>query len=311
MNSTLIKSVIASLLLCAITESNSQEQTTQELKIATGTQTGTYSTMFKELYSRCSNLHLKEVATDGSNTNIDMILHNQANAGFVQTDVLFYRGANDNIDNIKTLFTLYQEEVHIIALAHSLKKEGGLLGVGGEYRVYTQLNDLNGKKVGAAGGGFITAQVIKAQTDLKFDIIQYDSPDRVISAIKSGEIDAGVIVGGQPIPLISNLGPEYRLIAIPPATQAKLKSVYKTTKLSYTKMMASVQSVATDSIVVTRVYGSIKVNNDLNNLRKCLVDNVSELKDTLGTHPKWQIVDPSNKGKWPYYELPTRNITNK
>jgi len=39
-------------------------------------------------------------------------------------------------------------------------------------------------------------------------------------------------------------------------------------------------------------------------LRGCILDHVDELKETTGTHPKWQAVDPANHGKWAWYVLP-------
>jgi TRAP-type uncharacterized transport system substrate-binding protein len=278
----------------------------QQIKVATGAQKGTYATMFKELNGVCANdVPMLETNTNGSNSNIDLLVGNQVNAAFTQTDVLYFRARTEDLGNVKTLVALHPEEVHIVALAQGLKKEGGTLGFGSKAPVLTQIGDLNGRVVGAAGGSYTTAQVIRLQSEVNFTVQQYDDNDKLMAALNKGEVDAALMVGGAPLPVVNALTPAHRLVAIPDAVQQKLKAVYRPARLSYNKMgAAGVATVATDAIFVTREYKTAKMTDALGRFRACALSKIDELKETTGTHPKWQAVDVANKGKWAYYELP-------
>jgi hypothetical protein len=39
--------------------------------------------------------------------------------------------------------------------------------------------------------------------------------------------------------------------------------------------------------------------------RTAALKAIPDLKETTGTHRKWKQVDPSDHGKWTWYELPT------
>lgn len=275
----------------------------QSLKVATGSAKGTYSTMLRELKEQCDVLPFTEQPTDGSMSNVDMLVGNQVNAAFVQSDVLFFRARTENLTNVKTLLALHPEEVHIIALSGP-KKEGGVMGIGSKAVTLNSVADLAGRQVGAAGGSYITAQVIRLQSEIPFQVVNYTSNDDLIKAVASGSLDAAVIVGGSPMAAVAALDSRFKLLAIPEAVQAKLKSVYSPAKLTYSRMgAAGVPSVSTDALFVTREYKTAKMVSQLAGLRRCAVKAIPEIQEALGTHPKWQAVDVNNRGKWAWYEL--------
>ncbi len=81
--------------------------------------------------------------------------------------------------------------------------------------------------------------------------------------------------------------------------------MYAPTKLSYSNMnQAGIDSVTTQSLLVTRTYRSPDMQNTLAKLRDCFNKEVPNLQDARGSHPKWQLVDTADKGKWDYYDLP-------
>lgn len=87
----------------------------------------------------------------------------------------------------------------------------------------------------------------------------------------------------------------------------RLKGVYRPARLNYAKMgAAGVPTVATDALFVTREYKTAKMVDSLSRFRGCALSKIDELKETTGTHPAWQRVDPANRGKWAYYDLPAR-----
>lgn len=279
----------------------------QSIKVSTGGAKGTYSAQFKELSGMCSTqLQLQEVASSGSVQNIDRIVGNEVNMGFVQTDVLHYKGRTEDLSNIKTLFAMAPEQVHLVALAQSNEKSGGTLGFGAKDVVYNTVNDLGGRTVVAAGGSYITAQVIRLQTEIPFQVVEVGSAEEALKVLASGKASAALLVGGSPLGQVASLGKEFKLLSFPEATIAKLKNVYNPAKLNYSKMgAAGVATVSTDALLVTRSYTTQKYVEGLAKLRACLSANVSELAETTGYHPSWSKVDINNKGKWTWYELPT------
>jgi TRAP-type uncharacterized transport system substrate-binding protein len=299
-----LRSRILAIAVVALTATTLTQA--QSLKVATGGPKGTYSTMFKELNNACaSDVPLIEINSSGSNDNIALLTGNQVNGAFTQTDVLYFRARTEELGNVKTLLTLHPEEIHLLARTDSGLKAGGMLGVGGRAVVFNDINGLRGHKVGAAGGAFTTAQVIRLQTEIPFLVEQFASNADVLAALSNGRVQAALMVGGAPYGEVVALGGDFKLLPIPESVAAKLKGVYRTARLSYPKMgAAGVPTVATDALFVTREYKTPKMVRSLARFRTCAFQAIDELKETTGTHAKWQAVDVNNKGKWAWYELP-------
>lgn len=277
-----------------------------QMRVATGKTGDTYSSMLRQLNARCSgDVAVLEVPSTGSNDNINQLVGNQVNAAFTQSDVLWLRARTEDLGDVKTLLALHPEQVHIVAPVVSGIKEGGTMGFNAKPVVLTDLTSLAGRKVGAAGGSLITAQVIRLQSEIPFQVVPLENGDSVLKALESGQIAAALFVGGAPLGTVSKLGPDYKLLPIPAPVVEKLKGVYRPARLNYQRMNAAgVATVATDALFVTRQYKTPKMTQGLAKLRQCALSSVDELKETTGTHPAWRYVDPANKGKWAWYELP-------
>lgn len=311
MKKTYLKlAVIASL---AVVTSVAVAQT--QLKVATGGPTGTYSRMFKEFQQTCKDQIMQiEVPTKGSVENMDKLLGNEVNAAIVQTDVLFYRARNEDLGGVKTLFSLYPEEVHVIAPTVSPIKEGGVMGVGAKPVQFNTVNDLAGRTIAAWGGTIVTAQVIRLQAEVNFQIAEVPDFKAAKAALDAGQVAAIFMVGGQPMADVQALNNAYKLLTFPEATMGKLKSVYVPAKLNYSGMGqggSGVQTIATEALFVTRSYKTPKYVESLAALRGCFKDNVAELQETTGMHKKWSAVNADNTGKWSYYELPAVKSSKK
>lgn len=286
----------------------------QSLKVSTGSSTGTYSRMQKELSTVCINqMQMVEVNSSGATQNLDRIIGNEVNAGFVQTDVIYFRSRTEDIGNIKTIVALHPEEVHLVALANSNIKEGGTLGFGAKTVQVNTVNDLAGRTVAAAGGSYVTAQVIRLQSEIPFNVVEVASGDDAIKAVAAGTAQAALLVGGQPLGNIGVLDKNYKLLSFPEATAAKLKNVYRPARVNYSKMGqgGSVSTIATDALFVGKEYKTPKFQEALSKLRDCIVNNAPELGETVGMHPSWAKVDVTNQGKWAYMQLPAQPVGKK
>lgn len=306
----------AAALIAATMFSTSAMAQSTELKVATGECTkdscSTYVNMFRELKQRCTgDLVLTEVPSKGSVESVDRLLNNELNAGIVQTDVLFWRKRNEDLNNVFTLVALHPEEVHFVAPVNSGLKEGGI-GVGSIKLKQTAvtintIDQLVGYRVGAVNGSgsFVTARLIRAEGNVNYEVVPFDSSDKLKAALENGDIQAAVYVGGAPLPAVSAYGSGYKLLSASPDLVAKLKDIYRSATLNYSALNASgIKTLATEANLVTRGYKTPKMVAALSAFRSCALAQIPEIKEATGTHKKWQAVEVDNRGKWQWYELP-------
>lgn len=289
----------AAAAVMAILAANVQAQ----MKVSTGDPKAgsTYSKMFRELRERCPSVEMEEIFSTGSLQNMDRLVGNEVNAGIVQTDVIYLRGKTDDLGNLKTLFVLHPEEIHVVVRA-DLKRDA-TLGFGG--RPVEKVEDLAGMKVAAAGGSVMTARVLQLLGEIPFTIVETDSSGDALALLGAKKVDAAILVGGAPLGNLSKLGADYRLLPIADRTAEKLKAVYVPAKVSYRGMNSTgVPTMATEAIFVTRDYKSKAMTDALVKLRACLAEKLDDLRDATGSHPKWQAVKVENRGKWTWYEAP-------
>lgn len=287
----------------------------QQLKVSTGSAGWTYSRMFNEFKEFCgTQIPLIEMPSTGSVQNMDRIIGNDANGAIVQTDVLFYRARNEDLSNIKTLFALHSEEVHLATPVVSPIKAGGVMGVGAKPVQFQDVTSLAGQVVAAWGGGYITAQVIRLQTEIPFQVAEVANFEEAQKLVQSGQAAALLAVGGQPVGEIAKLDRGWKLLSFPEQVAVKLKSVYVPAKLNYSNLGQNgqgVQTVATEALFITRAYKTPKYTESLGALRACFYRHADDLAEKTGTHKKWANVSTENHGKWAYYDLPGSSTTKK
>lgn len=278
----------------------------QQVKVATGGPKGTYHALFTNIADKCgSEMAIIGVNTSGSLENLDKLAGKEVGAAFIQTDALFASAQGRDLGNIKTLVAFHKESVHVVALASSGLKSGGVVGIGAKEVVFSNVEDLAGLKVAAAGGSMITAQLVRGQGQVNFTVVPAKDNDEALAMLKKGDVQAVMMVGGQPLGNVKALGTEYKLLGFKPATVELLKTVYVADKLSYPKLSASaVTTLATEALLVTRTVNTPERLAAMSNFRACILKNVPEWQDADGAHPAWSQVDPANKGKWAFYDLP-------
>lgn len=272
----------------------------QPIIVATGSPSGAYSGMFKDIQARCGKtVSMKEVNTDGSNTNLDGLARNNTfNAAFSQTDVLFFRKNAEDMSGVKTLVALHPEEVHVITLREGVKT--GILS----RDVIKDISQLKGMKVAASGGGITTANIVRVIGGFGFSVVQTGSFAESKKLLNNGDVQAIIAVGGAPLADVNALGDAYSLVGFSAKAQAALGKVYVPAKLSYRSMnMNGIPTVASEALLVVRNYKSATMVASLKTLRQCIRDSVPELQEVTGTHPKWQSVKVDNVGKWDVWTM--------
>lgn len=289
----------------------------QEFLIADGSSSGTYKQFLKEIVAATpeSGLIFKEIPSSGAVENLGLLIDNKVMGAFMHSDVIAHRAKNEQTAQLdtkfKTLLALFPEDVHFLSLAESKRKTGGTFGYGAKPIVIKTIDDLGGLNVGAAGGGWITANMVKLLSDIPYKILPtYNSGAEVLKALENGEIDAAVFVGASPLPNLENLGPQYKILGISGNTADKLKIQYRASSVTYTRMSPNpVPTVAAQCLFISKVYKSKKMVDILTNFRNGFNSKLDEIKETPGNHKKWQDVDSENRGPWSYMELATNVVT--
>ena len=302
--------MLVSVMVCVASVGFAQEQT---FLVADGSSSGTYQQFLKEIVAATpdSGIVFKEVPSSGAVENLDNLINNNVMGAFVHGDVLFHRSkAESGLDSkYKTLLSLFPEDVHFVALSVAKRTSGGFGGFGAKPVVYKDVTDLTGAHVGAAGGGYITANVIKMLGDLSYSITKFDSGKEVLEALNNGTIDAAVFVGAAPLPNLKDLGNAYKILPITGTTADKLKMVYKPSVVTYTKMSPNgVSTVSAPCVFVAKVYKSPKMVKTLGDFRNSFFAHLDEIKETPGNHKKWNDVSAEDRGTWPWMELPTAPV---
>lgn len=296
------KIAIVAAMLAVVTVAQAQQ-----VRVATGGPKGTYHAMFTNIAEKCGQeMAVVGVNTSGSLENLDKLTNKEVGAAFMQTDALFASAQGRDLGGIRTLVAFHRESVHVIAPVNSgLKTEGNMLRMNRQDIVFNTAEDLAGYRVAAAGGSVVTAQLIRLQGQLNWTVVPMANNDEVIAAVRSGQVQAGVMVGGQPLGNVRALDNNFKLLGFKPATVELLKTVYVGDRLSYPKIsQTAVQTIATEALLVTRVVNTPERQAALSNFRSCILRNVPEWQDADGAHPAWSNVSVDNKGKWAYYDLP-------
>jgi len=298
-----MKNIIALITLLFI-GANTHAQT--EFLVAAGSSSGTYQQFLKQIsaVTTDSGIVFKEVPSHGAIENLDLLVNNRVYAAFMHSDVIYFRGQTEDLSRFKTLLALFSEDVHFLALSTSKRAVGGFGGFGAKPIVINDVSSLQGMKVGAAGGSYVTAQVIRLQSQIGYDVTQFEKGADVMNALNSGVIDAAVFVGAAPLPNLEELGRDYKLLSFPSGVVDRLKQVYKPTSITYNKMSPnSVSTVSAQCLLVSKTYKTKKIVDQLSSFRKQFFSKLDEIKETPGNHKKWSEVSEEEKGRWPYLEL--------
>jgi TRAP transporter TAXI family solute receptor len=257
--------------------------------LISGGVTGTYVRIAADLADALDDgyeLRILPIIGKGSVRNIeDLLLLRGVDVAIVQSDVLdFYKRAGlvPNIEQkIRYITKLYNEEVHVLARAQ-----------------HRTIDDLAGKRVnfGTEGSGtFMTAGIIFDDLGIDVDITSHPEPI-ALEKLRAGEIDALVFVGGKPLKLIQDVGPEQgvHLLAIP---RERIKAAYVPSELTadaYPNLIDAGQSVQT--VAVTAVLAAYNWpeghprRGKLNRFIEGFFANFERLLEPP-FHPKWREVD--------------------
>jgi len=257
--------------------------------LITGTIGGTYVQFGADLASVLDDgnkLRVLPIVGRGSVQSVADILFLQGvDIGIVRADTLDYLERKGFAKDIKKQFTyvtkLYNEEMQIIAP-----------------KSVQSLKDLEGKKVSVDlpnGSTFVTVLTVAERLGLKANWL-YIEQRIAMEKLKSGEIDAVIVVGGKPYKSVSNFGNDGRFHLVKVDYEKPLQGDYLPATLTakdYPNLIADGEKV--DTIAVPALLAAYNWAPNTDRYRKLAV-----FVDAFFTkfpqfqnppfHPKWKEV---------------------
>ena len=274
-----------------------------KLTFTTGGEQGTYygfGTVLAGKVSDKTKTTVTAITSGGSKANIEAMSKNDAQLGFVQSDVAAYAYQGTRLfekadTSFSTVAALYMEQVQIVTLNPDIKS----------------VADLKGKSVsiGAAGSGvyFNAVDVLGAYgIDADKDINPtYQSFGDSVESLQDGKIDAAFVVAGAPTTAVTSLSATKqvylvsldeehinKLVADSPYYSKNIikKDVYNTPE--------DVTTVAVMAVVIARNDAS---EDDVYNFISTVFNNIDEIKAAHAKGGELDLKFAASYGSVPYH----------
>jgi hypothetical protein len=172
--------------------------------------------------------------------------------------------------------------------------------------VFNKVDDTAGYKVATWGGSYDTARLVGSNGGLNWQVERVNKMDEAFAALDNGRVQAVLAVAGAPAENFEALpANKYKLIPFSDMLTQKLVAIYSGGAiLNYSNLGEGIKSISTNAVLFTREFSDPEMLRALAELRACAYKSIPILKDRRGSHKKWRQVSVTNKGKWPYYDLP-------
>jgi len=289
----------------------------EKLTFTTGGESGTYygfGTVLAGQISDKTDTTVTAIVGAGSKGNIEAMDVDDAQLGFVQSDVMAYayEGVSlfdKKIESFSTVAALYMEQVQIVTLDPTIKT----------------VADLKGKNVsvGASGSGvYFNAIDVLAAYDLTLDDIKptYQSFGDSAEALQDGKIDAAFIVAGAPTTAVTSLAAT-RDVYIVELDDAHIEKLIDASPY-YSKNVIAADAYGLDADATTVAVGAVIIARD-DVSEDAVYDVVAGIYDSIDTlaHDKKAELDldfaasvtavPYHKGAAKYFsekgiDVPTK-----
>lgn len=286
--------------------------------IATGNPSFTYFQIGRDLGSivaPSARFSLMPIEGAGSPDNVRrMRYQTDVKFAIVQSDVLLHfrsladRGdaeAREIIKPLRVIQPLYTEEVHILARASDGPKNMNFI------------HELENKRIGTGPARSGHAMTAIAAYQLLFGARPTDNQlmlgqvDDLLSALANNQIDAVILVAGQPFPRLKELSPaakeHIKLLALDPnhpSTARLLRGPYGIADIraeNYTWITEDVRTFSVKSYLISQVYANDSTRKAVRDFTRSLCQRLPELQRS--GHPKWQQVRITTEplpGGWEY-----------
>jgi len=231
------------------------------------------------------NIHLAVFNSKGPVENIYAVYQRPGNhLGMVQSDVLAFVAKVKTdyrlqliADKIKWVYPLYDQEVHILAAAKILS-----------------FGDLTGKRVAighAEGGSYLTSRLLFEISGVSPAELVTIGNSRALDELKTGNIDAIVIVDGTPVERLALDVSVNEGLHLLPVVYDDIRAFYPATTIpagTYPWQTTDVPTVAVKSVLVAYDFRNHHCQT-IGGVAGLIMENLDWLQ--FNGHPKWKTVD--------------------
>lgn len=278
------------MLLCSC--SKEIETVGGNYMLATGKAGGTYyslGTCVASIWDKYSNSTTNVTTTTGSIDNIEMLLKENADLGFVQSDILYYALEGQE---------MYEENRQRgISVVANLYTEAAQFVVNASTDIQS-ISDLNGKTVAVGEYGTATeaaARKILEAYGVTYDMItvKYQTFSEAVDGLSSGSIDAAFAVSSLPSANILEYSQtrEIRLLPISLTQSAAFKRScpFFSEGVILNDVYGTQNSASTVCIDVLLICRSNLAQANIYSITKALFDNTDEI---ISGHAKGADINP-------------------
>lgn len=265
--------------------------------VGTGDAKGTYSVMFNDLKPYCNNVEEFKESKSGSES-VDFLVNRSIDAAIVQADVMSYKDRTEELvsKKLRALASLHINSLHIIVLRDGVAVKGENLWNKGSVVIIENLRQLANKPVAVFGSSEYTAIFVNERLKLNLITEKVDKYEEGLELVKAGKVFALLAMGGKPIPWVGKLdGKIFTLANMESGDIAAMQKPYKNIQVTYPNLkIVGANTLSVNNDIIVWDYQSGKQAAKLLAFKKCLEDNLQDIKDTRGTHPSWQQVELEN-----------------
>jgi len=243
------------------------------------------------------NIHMAVFSSGGSVENIYAVYQRPGNhLGLVQSDVLSFvakvksdRQLRLIADKIKWVYTLYDQEVHVLAGSH-----------------IHSFDELAGRRVAVGtlqSGAYLTSRLLFEISGVSpVELLDIGS-DRALKELKAGRIDAAVIVDGLPIERLTLDVSVQDGLHLLPIVHGDIRAFYPEATIpagTYPWQTTDISTVTVKAVLVAYDFRNHHCRT-LGAVAGLIRDNLEWLRSN--GHPKWKSVDLNGEVKgWDRYK---------
>ena len=315
---TLVLSIVMvlSLVACGSSNSGSSDGGSKKggnLTFTTGGDQGTYYGFGTVLAGKVSDktaTSVTAITSGGSKANIEAMSKNDAQLGFVQSDVAAYAYEGTRLfETADTSFSavaaLYMEQVQIVTLDPNIKS----------------VADLKGKSVsiGAAGSGvyFNAVDVLGAYgIDADKDINPtYQSFGDSVESLQDGKIDAAFVVAGAPTTAVTSLSAtkQVYLVSLDDEHINKLvaDSPYYSKNVISKDAYGTPEDVTTVAVMAVVIARNDVAEDDVYNFVSTVFENKDEITQAHAKGAELDLNFAASYGSIPYHPGAAKYFSEK
>jgi TRAP-type uncharacterized transport system substrate-binding protein len=279
-----------------------------QLLVATGPKGKVYSKLYHDVKTVCgAEVKLCEVESEGGLNNAIKLSGNEAELGFVQEDTLLgMKSSDEGISSLRAVVAANSNLLHIMVardgyvvrgertLFHFLPGTDTVISI-------ARFSELKGRPVAAVGSAQHLVRVLNSHFELGLEIIDKDSDEQAIAALKAGEVAGVLCMSGWPNTMVETVARDGAIKLV--EYDLPMQAPYHLMRKNYQRLgVFGMGFLAARNFMVTRLRDDGPQGEHVATLQRCLLSHLETLQEGR-YEPGWkEVKDMSDTHGWPRFE---------